>query len=112
MKLDKRSEAILLRIYIGESDKYKGRPLYQYLVELFKKEKFYGATVLRGITGFGQTSLIRTSAILRLSTDLPVVVEVVDSQEKIDMIKPKLEEIVSGGLITEQTVRIWMYQGE
>ncbi|MBN1432823.1 MAG: DUF190 domain-containing protein [Methanomicrobiaceae archaeon] len=109
MELKRRAEAVLLRIYIGESDRYKGKPLYKYLVELFKREGFYGATVLRGISGFGKTSMIHSSAILRLSTDLPVVIEVVDSQEKIDQIKPLLEEIVSGGLIIEQDVRIWLY---
>lgn len=112
MELKKKTNAVILRIYIGESDRYKGKPLYKYLVELFKKEGFYGATVLRGINGFGKTSIIHSSAILRLSTDLPVVIEVIDSQEKIDQIKPVLEEIVSGGLIIEQDVRIWMYKGD
>ncbi|MDK2916665.1 MAG: uncharacterized protein PWR25_1222 [Euryarchaeota archaeon] len=112
MKLDRNARAILLRIYIGESDRYEGKPLYRYLVELFKREGFYGATVLRGITGFGETSRIHTTSVLRLSTDLPVVVEVVDSQEKIDQIKPKLEKIISGGLVTEQGVTIWAYRGE
>ncbi|GAB7014862.1 DUF190 domain-containing protein [Methanogenium cariaci] len=112
MKLDKNAPAIMLRIYIGESDRYEGKPLYRYLVELFEKEGFYGATVLRGITGFGETSRIHTTKILRLSTDLPVVVEVVDSREKIDQIKPRLEQIISGGLVTEQEVTVWMYRGK
>lgn len=101
MELKNNSPAVLLRIYIGESDRYGGKPLYRYLIELFKKEGFYGATVLRGITGFGKTSLIHTSAILRLSTDLPIVVEVVDSREKIDQIKPQLLKIISGGLVPQ-----------
>jgi hypothetical protein len=112
MKLNQNAAAVMLRIYIGESDRYEGKSLYRYLVELFKKEGFYGATVLRGITGFGETSRIHTTTILRLSTDLPVVVEVVDSREKIDQIKPKLETIISGGLITEQEVTVWVYRGE
>lgn len=112
MELKKKTNAVILRIYIGESDRYKGKPLYKYLVELFKKEGFYGATVLRGINGFGKTSITHSSAILRLSTDLPVVIEVIDSQEKIDQIKPVLEGVVSGGLIIEQDVRIWMYKGD
>ncbi len=112
MKLDRNAQAILLRIYIGESDRYEGKPLYRYLVELFKREGFYGATVLRGITGFGETSRIHTTSVLRLSTDLPVVVEVVDSREKIDQIKPKLEKAISGGLIIEQEVTVWAYRGE
>jgi PII-like signaling protein len=112
MKLERNSKAILLRIYIGESDRYKGKPLYRHLVELFKKEGFYGATALRGITGFGQTSNVHTNSILRLSTDLPIVIEVVDSREKIDQIKPVLDEIVTGGLITEQEVEVWAYRGK
>ena len=112
MKLERNSKAVLLRIYIGESDRYKGKPLYRHLVELFKKEGFYGATVLRGITGFGQTSNVHTTSILRLSTDLPIVVEVVDSREKIDEIKPVLDEIIKGGLIIEQEVEVWAYRGK
>jgi len=112
MKLDKDAKAVLLRIYIGESDRYEGKPLYRYLVELFRKEGFYGATVLRGIAGFGETSLIHTTSILRLSTDLPVVVEVVDSREKIEGIKPTLERIISGGLVTEEEVTVCFYHGK
>lgn len=102
----------MLRIYIGESDHYEGKPLHRYLVEFFKKEGFCGATVLRGISGFGATSRIHTTSILRLSTDLPVVVEVVDSREKIEMIKPRLDVIISGGLVTEQEVTVLVYRGK
>lgn len=112
MKLEKNAKAVLLRIYIGESDRYEGKPLYRYLVELFRKEGFYGTTVLRGITGFGMTSRIHSHSILRLSTDLPVVVEVVDSREKIEQIKPALEEIISGGLVTEEDVTICFYRSD
>ncbi len=104
-------EAILLRIFIGESDRYEGKPLYKHLIEMFKKEGLAGATVLRGISGFGKTSRIHTTSILRLSTDLPVVVEVVDQKEKIEKIKPKLLEIVKEGLVTEEKVRIILYKG-
>ncbi len=109
--MKKESEATLLRIFIGESDRYEGKPLYRYLVDLFRKEGLSGATVLRGIEGFGKTSKFRTTAILRLSTDLPIVVEVVDLKERIDRIKPILDEIVKQGLITEEKVRIIMYEG-
>ena len=109
--MKKESEAILLRIFIGESDKYDGKPLYRHLVELFRKEGLAGATVVRGIEGFGKTSKFRTTAILRLSTDLPIVVEVVDSKESIDRIKPLITEIVKQGLITEEKVRIILYEG-
>ncbi|WP_298665842.1 DUF190 domain-containing protein [uncultured Methanofollis sp.] len=112
MKLGKNAQAVLLRIYIGESERYEGKPLSRYLIELFRKEGFYGATVLRGIAGFGKTSRVHTHSILRLSADLPVVVEVVDSREKIEEIKPVLEEIISGGLVTEEEVTVCFYRGD
>lgn len=109
--MKKESEAILLRIFIGESDRYEGRPLYKYLVEMFKKEGLSGATVLRGIEGYGKTSRLQTMSILRLSTDLPIIVEVVDLPDRIEKIKPKLDEIIKQGLITQEKVRIIMYEG-
>ncbi len=109
--MEKESEAVLLRIFIGESDTYDGKPLYKYLVETFRKEGLAGATVLRGMEGFGKTSGIHTTSILRLSTDLPIVIEVVDKKEKIDGIKPRLEGIIKGGLITEEKVGIILYGG-
>jgi PII-like signaling protein len=108
----RESEAILLRIFIGESYRYDGKPLYEYLVEFFRKEGLAGATVLRGISGFGKNSHISKSSILRLSTDLPVVVEVADKKEKIEKIKPKLTEIVRKGLITEESVKIILYEAQ
>ena len=105
-------EAILLRIFIGESDKYKGKALYRYLVELFREEGIAGATVIRGIYGFGKTSIIRSPSILRLSIDLPVVIEVVDTKENIERIKPKILEAVKEGLITEEKVNVIMYRGK
>lgn len=105
-------EAILLRIFIGESDKYDGKPLYKYLVELFREEGIAGATVIRGIYGFGKTSIIRSPSILRLSIDLPIVIEVVDTKENIERIKPKILEVVKEGLITEEKVNVVMYRGK
>lgn len=109
--MKKESEAVLLRIFIGESDRYEGRPLYKYLIEMFRKEGFSGATVLRGIEGYGKTSKMQTMSILRLSTDLPIIVEVVDLPERIEKIKPKLDTIIKQGLITQEKVRIIMYEG-
>ena len=109
--MKKESDAILLRIFIGESALHEGKHLYKYLVEFFKKEGLAGATVLRGIAGFGKSSHVHTTSILRLSSDLPIVVEVVDTQAKIDAIKPRLDEIVTEGLITEERVKIILYQG-
>lgn len=110
--MKREDEAILLRIFIGESDRYEGKPLYRYLVEFFKKEGLAGATVLRGILGFGKTSIIHTASVLRLSTDLPIVVEVVDKKEKIERIKPKLVDIVKEGLITEEKVKVIFYESD
>jgi hypothetical protein len=109
--MKKESEAVLLRIFIGEEDRYEGKPLYKYLVEWFRKEGLAGATVLRGITGFGKSSHIHTTTILRLSTDLPIVIEVADKRENIERIKPKLEGIIKKGLITEEKIKIVYYEG-
>ena len=109
--MKKESEAVLLRIFIGEEDRYEGKPLYKYLVELFREEGLAGATVLRGITGFGKSSHIHTTTILRLSTDLPIVIEVADKRENIERIKPKLEGIIKKGLITEEKIKIVYYEG-
>jgi uncharacterized protein len=107
----KESDAILLRIFIGEDDKYDSKPLYKYLLEFFKKEKMAGVTVLRGIDGFGKSSHLHTTSILRLSADLPIVIECVDKRENIERIKPMLDTIIQEGLITEEKVRIILYEG-
>ena len=109
--MKKESDAILLRIFIGESDKYEGIPLSRYLVELFKKEGMAGATVLRGISGYGKSSKLHTTSILRLSDDLPIVIEVVDRKENIERIKPILDNVIEEGLITEEDVKIILYEG-
>lgn len=97
-----------LRIYIGESDKYKGRPLYMAIVEMLKREGLAGATVMRGLVGFGANSRIHTWSIERLSEDLPMVVAV-DSQEYIDKVLPHLDEMVTEGLITIHDVEVIKY---
>ena len=109
--MKKETDAILLRIFIGESDKFEGEPLHKYLVDLFRKEGLAGATVLRGIAGFGKSSHLHTTSILRLSTDLPIVIEVVDKKEKIEKIKPRLDEVIEQGLITEDNVKVILYEG-
>jgi len=109
--MKRESEAVLLRIFIGESDKYEGKPLHKYLVDLFRKEGLAGATVLRGIAGFGKSSHLHTTSILRLSTDLPIVIEVADKKEKIERIKPHLDTVIEQGLITEEMVKIILYEG-
>jgi len=102
-------EQVLLRIFIGESDRHGKQPLYQALIELFRKEGFAGATVLRGVAGFGAKSVIHSTDILRLSNDLPLVVEVVESQEKIDTILPTLDTMLQGGLVTLEKAHVIRY---
>lgn len=102
-------DSLLVRIFIGESDKYQGRPLYEWLVETLKREKMAGATVLRGILGFGASSRVHSAHILRLSQDLPIIVEFVESQDNVDRILPRIEEAMGGGLITVEDVKVLRY---
>jgi hypothetical protein len=103
-------ERTLMRIHIGESDKWHGRPLHEAIVELLRKEGFSGATVLRGVAGYGGSSVYHTDKLLRLSQDLPIIVEVVETQERIEGILPRLDEMVEGGLITLEKVRVILYR--
>ncbi len=99
-----------MRIFVGEDDRHQGRPLFQAIVELARKEGLAGATVLKGVVGFGANSRIHTSSILRLSEDLPIVVEIVDTAEKIAKILPVLDGMVGEGLITLEKVRVIAYR--
>ncbi len=103
-------ERTLMRIFIGESDRHQNKPLYKVLLELFRQEGFAGATVLRGVAGFGAKSVLHTDSLLRLSQDLPLVIEVVDSDEKIEQIIPQLNEILQGGMITLEKARVIFYK--
>ena len=103
-------EGKLLRLFIGESDTWHGKPLYQAIVERVRREGFAGATVLRGIEGFGADSHLHTSRILRLSEDLPVVIEIVDTPEQIDRVVPILDEMVGEGMLTLERVQIVSYR--
>jgi len=96
----------LMRIFIGEKQKHGHQPLYQAIVEMLRKEKLAGATVLRGITGFGVKSHLRSANLLALSQDLPMVVECVDTRENIDRILPKIDEMVGEGLVTLEKVEV------
>ena len=104
-------EGKLLRIFIGESDTWHGKPLYQAIVERLREEGLAGATVLRGIEGFGASSRLHTARILRLSEDLPLVIEVVDDQDKIARALPVLDEMVTEGLVTLERVEVIAYRG-
>ncbi|MFL5943671.1 MAG: DUF190 domain-containing protein [Gaiellaceae bacterium] len=103
-------EGKLLRLFIGESDTWHGRPLYQAIVERVREEGLAGATVVRGIEGFGADSHLHTSRILRLSEDLPVVIEIVDTPEQIDRMVPILDEMVGEGMLTLERVQIVSYR--
>jgi len=103
-------EGKLLRLFIGESDTWHGRPLYQAIVERVREEGLAGATVVRGIEGFGADSHLHTSRILRLSENLPVVIEIVDTPEQIDRVVPILDEMVGEGMLTLERVQIVSYR--
>ena len=105
-------ERTLMRIHIGERDKYNGKPLYQALVELLRERHYAGATVLRAIMGFGATAKLHTDRIEVLSLDLPIVVECVETEERIQAILPDLDRMIGGGLITLERARVIMYRPE
>jgi PII-like signaling protein len=101
--------AVLLRVFIGEDDKFERRPLYEAIVLKAREMHLAGATVLRGPLGFGHSSHLHTTKILRLSQDLPLVIEMVDSPEKIDAFLPELDRMMSSGLVTLEKVQVLQY---
>ena len=104
-------DAVLLRIFIGESDRWQHQPLYEAIVLKAREMHLAGATVLRGPMGFGKSSRLHTAKILRLSFDLPLVIEIVDSEEKIQTFLPVLNEMMGGGLLTMENVKVIEYRG-
>ena len=102
-------EAVLLRIFVGENDRWEHRPLYEAIVLKAREMHLAGATVLRGPMGFGRSSRLHTAKVLRLSEDLPFIVEIVDSQEKIDAFLPLLDGMMGSGLVTIENVRVLQY---
>lgn len=107
-----KGERVLMRIHIGERDKWEGRPLYERIVEMLRKRQYAGATVLRAIMGFGASSKLHTDRIEVLSLDLPIVIECVETFEKIEAILPELDRMIGGGLITLERARVIMYRPE
>ena len=103
-------DAVLLRIFIGESDRYQHRPLYEAIVLKARELDLAGATVLRGPMGFGKSSHLHTAKILRLSTDLPMIIEIVDSEDKVDAFLPVLDQMMGGGLVTLEKAKVIRYQ--
>jgi PII-like signaling protein len=104
-------DAVLLRIFIGESDRWEHKPLYEAIVLKAREQHLAGATVLRGPMGFGKSSRLHTAKILRLSMDLPLVIEIVDSEEKIQAFLPVLDKMMGGGLVTLERVKVLEYRG-
>jgi PII-like signaling protein len=102
-------DCVLLRIFIGESDRHDGKPLHEAIVLKARELHLAGATVLRGAMGFGKSSRIHTNKILRLSVDLPLIIEIVDSEEKINAFLPVLDPMMSGGLVTLEKARVLYY---
>ena len=105
-----KGEQVLMRIHVGERDKYQGKPLYEAIVELLRSKHYAGATVFRAIMGFGATARLRTDRIEVLSLDLPVVIECVETEEKISAILPEIDRMIEGGLITLERAKVIMYR--
>lgn len=103
-------EATLLRLFVGESDKHDGRPLYELFVERARQQGLAGATVLRGVLGYGANSRIHTSKILRLSEDLPMIVEIIDEEEKIESFLAQVDELIDEGLVTLERAEVILYR--
>lgn len=103
---DIEGEGLALRIYIGERDRHEGQPLWQALLTLFRKRGMAGCSVFRGLAGFGANAVIHTEQVLRLSVDLPIVIECVDSAEHVEAVLPAVDEMMDGGLVTLVPVRV------
>ncbi len=102
-------EQVLMRIFLGQTDRWERKPLYMALLELFRSKGLAGATVVQGVAGFGPTSIVHEAHVLRLSQDLPIVIEVVDAQDRIDAVLAEVDRMMSGGLITLEKVRVVRY---
>jgi uncharacterized protein len=105
-----KGERVLMRIHIGERDKYHGKPLYEAIVELLRSRHYAGCTVLRAVMGFGATAHLRTDRIEVLSLDLPIVIECVETEERIAAILPEIDHMIEGGLITLERAKVIMYR--
>lgn len=103
-------DAVLLRIFVGEKDRWGHKPLYEAIVLKARESRMAGATVLRGPLGFGKASRLHTAKILRLSTDLPLIIEIVDSEEKVNAFLPALDAMMGGGLVTMEKVKVLRYR--
>lgn len=107
-----KGERVLMRIHIGERDKHHGKPLYEAIVELLRSRHYAGATVLRAIMGFGANAHLHTDRVELLSLDLPIIVEVIETEERIAAILPEIDEMITSGLITLERAKVIMYRAE
>jgi hypothetical protein len=107
-----KGERTLMRIHIGADDRWEGHPLYEAIIEMLRKERFAGATAFRGILGFGASAVVHKGSVFRLSGDLPIVVECVETEERLAAILPRLDAMLGGGLITLEKVRVIMYRAD
>ncbi len=110
MALPKKGQ--LLRIFIGESDKHEGKPLYEWIIRQARERQLAGVTICRGIEGYGRASRIHTAKILRLSEDLPIIIEIVDVPEKIEDFIKLIDPVIDGGLVTVENVQVRLYRSE
>jgi len=115
MTMEFAGERTLMRVFIGESDRcrsgrHKGKPLYEAILLMLRERGFAGATVVRGVAGFGASARIHTEKVLRLSLDLPVIVEVVETEDRIQQVLPELDGLIGGGLITLERARVVLYR--
>ena len=109
--MDLEEKAMRMKIYVGESDHFNGMPAYKAVVQFLRQEGIWGATVTRGVYGFGKRSLMHAATPLRLSEDLPMIIEAVDAEKKILAVIPRVSEMVKGGLITVEDVRVMRHLG-
>lgn len=109
--MDETTDGRLLRIFVGEDDEHDGRPLYEAIVQLLRREGLAGATVFRGIMGFGRSSVLHTAKVMRLSEDLPIVIECVDRVDEIERVLPALDELVAEGLVTVEPTFVYLHRG-
>lgn len=107
-----KGERVLMRIHVGEADRHGGAPLYRRIVELLRSRHYAGATVLRGIMGFGASSRLHTDRFLELSVDLPIIIECIETEERIEAILPELDDLLAGGLITLERAKVILYRAD
>jgi len=103
-------ERVIMRVFVGERDKFQGKPLYEAIVELLRSRHYAGATVLRGIVGFGASSRLHTDRFVELATDLPIVIECVETRERIDAVLPEIDAMMGGGLVSLERVEVLVHR--